>query len=45
MEDDSKTYMWLVIITFIGFAIATGFALMELTELQAPVIVSPSPFN
>lgn len=34
MEND-KTAGWLVIITFLGFAVATMFAVIELQELQA----------
>ncbi|HEX3135502.1 MAG TPA: hypothetical protein VHX44_18205 [Planctomycetota bacterium] len=34
MEDD-KTAGWLVIITFLGFAVATMFAIFELQEITA----------
>jgi len=46
MEENDKTYMWLVIITFVGLALATAFSLMELSELQAPdLFTSSNPFN
>lgn len=37
MDSSEKTYMWLIIIAFIGFVIATGFAAMELNELKQPI--------
>ncbi len=34
MENQDKTYMWLVIIAFVALCIATGFALAELNDLK-----------
>ncbi len=46
MEENDKTYMWLVIITFFGLAIAIAFSLMELSELQATdLFTSSNPFS
>jgi len=48
MDNGEKTYMWLIIIAFIGFAIATGFAAMELVQLNEPLdsgIYKPNPFQ
>ncbi len=46
MDNGEKTYMWLIIIAFIGFAIATGFALMESKEMSAPIEgYSANPFQ
>lgn len=35
--DNDKTYMWLMIIAFVGLVIATGFAALELAELKEPI--------
>lgn len=35
--NDDKTYMWLIIIAFVGLIIATGFAALELSEFRAPI--------
>ena len=34
MDPQDKTYMWLMIVAFVGFCIATGFALAELNEFK-----------
>jgi len=38
MENQDKTYMWLVIIAFVALCIATGFALAELNDLNGDVV-------
>ena len=35
MENDDKTYMWLIVSAFIALLIATAFAGLELSELKA----------
>jgi hypothetical protein len=37
MEEYDKTYMWLVLITFLALVVACVFSFMELNELQQPV--------
>lgn len=44
MEND-KTAGWLVIITFLAFALATAFAFIELQELQEPLPTDAKLFN
>lgn len=44
MEND-KTAGWLVIITFLGFALAIMFAIFELQELQEPLPTDAKLFN
>jgi len=34
MENQDKTYMWLMIIAFVALCVATGFALAELNEFK-----------
>lgn len=34
MDNQDKTYMWLMIVAFIAMCIATGFALAELNEFK-----------
>lgn len=46
--DNDKTYMWLMIIAFIGLVVATGFAALELTELKEPIdssVYKSNPFQ
>lgn len=35
MENDDKTYMWLIVSAFIALLVATAFAGLELAELTA----------
>ena len=35
MENQDKTYMWLMIIAFVALVVATGFCAAELVELKA----------
>jgi len=44
MEND-KTAGWLVILTFLGFALAIMFAVFELNELTEPVVTSNELFT
>ncbi len=44
MEND-KTAGWLVILTFLGFALATMFAVFELNELSEPVVMAGELFS
>ncbi|MBA3685009.1 MAG: hypothetical protein H0W72_07180 [Planctomycetes bacterium] len=37
MEENDKTYMWLMIIAFVALLVATGLALAELGELKQPL--------
>lgn len=37
MENTDKTYMWLIIIAFVGFLVATAFAAMRLNEYKTPI--------
>lgn len=43
MEDQDKTYFWLVIICFLGLAAAICFASFELMELKADNLFTPTP--
>ncbi len=43
--DNEKTTGWLVIITFLAFAVATMFAFIELQEYQEPLPTDAKLFN
>ncbi len=43
--DNDKTYMWLVLITFVAFALAGIIAFVDLSELQKPLTEMKDPFS
>ena len=45
MEETDKTYLWLVLITFIGLALAMVFTGMELSELKENIPGAADPFT
>ena len=45
MDENDKTYLWLVLLTFVGFLLAIAFAFLDLRELQEPLSQSSDPFT
>ena len=44
MDEQDKTYMWLVLITFLALIVACFFSFLEMSEMQQPVAAS-DPFS